>query len=100
MPKGMPIYGKKVAARRRKTYLTQATVAKKMGMSTENVKRIERGEITHINPEKFPRLADALGMSLKEAERELKAPVTPKSVGVLRPDSGRSPPPPIPGRKQ
>lgn len=82
MPKGISIFGKKVAALRKKRSLTQASLRDRIGGSLENVKRIEGEEIVEVGIELIPRLATALAVDVSELK------VDQDDVEVL-PDSAK-----------
>lgn len=75
MPKGVKIFGKKLAGLRENAHLNQSTLARQAGMSVENVKRLERHVVSATDRENIPRLASALSMSLAEFETAVVLPV-------------------------
>ena len=57
--------GKRIKAVREKANLTQAEVAKKVGMNTNYFAVIERGEVT-TSPENLAKISKALGVDISE----------------------------------
>jgi transcriptional regulator with XRE-family HTH domain len=86
MPKGISIFGKKVAALRKKRSLTQASLRDRIGGSLENVKRIESEEIVEVGIELIPRLATALAVDASELKVDRfpveAIPGTPPEAGA------------------
>lgn len=63
MPKGIFIRGRLVRMLRKQRRMTQATLAKRIGQSVENIKRIERQESAPVGLETSAKLATALGLA-------------------------------------
>ncbi len=98
MSRSVKIFGDKLAAARKKAYLTQAALGQKLGgMTDENIGRIERSSGDEgIMSKHIPSLAAALGMTIPEVERTLIVPESIKKRAAKKhgPRNDRRIPPP------
>lgn len=68
------IFGKRLAMARNRRAMTQRELGDAIGVSDENISRIERHEVAGILSKRLPRLAAALGLGLEEFKREFCPP--------------------------
>ena len=80
--------GKKIAARRRELFLTQSQVGDAIGMSDENIGRIERADVAGILTKQIPKLADVLKIDIEIFRREYIA-----EQSQAQADNGKRPDP-------
>jgi len=70
------IFGKRLAAARNRRAMTQRELGDAIGVSDENISRIERHEVAGILNKRLPKLAAALGFTLEEFQSKFCLPVT------------------------
>jgi transcriptional regulator with XRE-family HTH domain len=60
------LFGKRLAAAREERAMTQRHLGELIGVSDENISRIERHEVSGILAKRLPKLAQVLGLTLEE----------------------------------
>jgi transcriptional regulator with XRE-family HTH domain len=83
------ISGRKFARSRHKLVLTQEELAAKLEMSSSNLRRIERSQLTTISPKYFRRLAEIRGIAYEALAAELSPDETRKDAAGISPDTER-----------
>jgi transcriptional regulator with XRE-family HTH domain len=82
------IFGKRLSSAREKLAMTQRQLGEAIGgVSDETISRIERHEVAGILSKRLPKLAEVLGLTLKEFQTQFCVPET-QSSGIARGSAG------------